>query len=76
MGQAVNDRLYDVRPYLYAMGYWHDAMTNPVRVYTCLAEQGDEAIEAAYVRAGREFLRIERANGRGYDDILLLVKMS
>jgi hypothetical protein len=68
--EDTDDSLYDVRPYLYGMGYWYDEMTNSVPAHKRLANEGDIAqsdiaIEAYYVRTGRAFLRAEREKGHG-----------
>jgi hypothetical protein len=60
-----NGTLRDVRPYLYAMGYWYDEMINEVPAWQRLATEGDMAIETHYVQAGREFLRLEQTRGHG-----------
>jgi hypothetical protein len=57
--------LRDVRPYLYAMGYWYDETTHEVAAWQRLASEGDMAIEIHYVQTGREFLRAEQTEGHG-----------
>jgi hypothetical protein len=60
-----NGSLRDVRPYLYAMGYWYDEMIHEVPAWQRHAAEGDAAIETLYVQAGREVLRVEQAKGHG-----------
>lgn len=63
--RPADSSLRDVRPYLYAMGYWYDEMINAVPAWQRLAARGDMAIETHYVQAGREFLRVEQKKGHG-----------